>query len=70
MLLVAGAVSRQHELLLASSWPPGPRFLEKYGIRQGAELACRLDVIETGTCTPSMIAFDGVDLTDYFELER
>lgn len=64
------AIARQHELRLVNSWFPGPRFLEKYGIRQGAEFACRLEVITKGTCTPIVFEFEGIDRTDYFENPR
>lgn len=69
-VLVAAAIARQHELRLANSWYPGPRFLEKYAIEAGAELPCRLDVIKRGTCTPVIIEFDGIDRADYFESQR
>lgn len=69
-VLVANAIARQHELRLANSWHPGPRFLEKYGVKVGAELPCRLDVIRRGTCTPVIIEFDGIDRADYFETVR
>lgn len=64
---VASAIARTHELRLANSWYPGPRFLEKYAIRTGAEMACRLDIIRRGSCTPVIIEFDAIDRTDYFE---
>ena len=54
-------------LTLVNGWAPGRRFLEKYGIRPGAALPCVLRVITSGTCTPLLFAFPGIDLADYFE---
>ncbi len=69
-VLIADAIARRHELRLVNSWHPGPRFVEKYAIRVGAEFACRLDIIRRGTCTPVIIEFDAIDRTDYFESQR
>ncbi|NDY55353.1 hypothetical protein G3N56_01155 [Desulfovibrio sulfodismutans] len=57
-------------MTLVNGWPPGPRFLEKYGIRPGAALPCVLRVIQSGTCTPLLFEFPGIDLADYFEIEK
>ncbi len=57
-------------LTLVNGWNPGPEFLKKYGLRQGGELACVLQVITKGTCTPVIYRFPGVDTADYFELEK
>ncbi len=57
-------------LTLINGWPPGKRFLEKYGIRPGAALPCVLRIIRSGTCTPLLFEFPGIDLADYFEIEK
>jgi len=58
---------KEYPLLLKNSWAPGPRFLEKYGIRVGNEFPCRLKTIVKGTCTPLLFEFPTIDLGDYFE---
>jgi hypothetical protein len=57
-------------LTLVNGWAPGRRFLEKYGIRPGASLPCVLRIIKSGTCTPMIFDFPGIDLADYFEIEK
>lgn len=54
-------------LLLCNSWYPGPKFLEKYNITEGAVFNCTLEVIKTGTCTPIIIELSGIERCDYFE---
>jgi hypothetical protein len=66
-VLVRQALSRQHDLRLANSWYPGPRFLAKYAIAPGKAFGCALKVIRTGSCTPTVFQFSGIDQTDYFE---
>ena len=58
---------REFPLLLLNSAYPGPRFLEKYGIREGAVFPCVMKVITRGTCTPQIFEFPGIRLDDYFE---
>jgi hypothetical protein len=58
---------KEYILLLTNSWYPGPKFLEKYGIRKGETFACHLKVITKGTCTPVLFEFPAIDLSDYFE---
>lgn len=57
----------QHLLQLCNSWYPGPEFLEKYGITEGAAFGCTLKLIATGTCSPIVFEFDDIDRCDYFE---
>lgn len=57
-------------LTMVSGWPPGRRFLKKYGIHPGANLPCVLRIIQSGTCTPLLFQFPGIDLADYFEIEK
>lgn len=54
-------------LLLSNSSYPGPKFLEKYGIKIGTVFACYLKVIIKGTCTPVLFKFPSIRLDDYFE---
>lgn len=56
-----------HVLQLANSWYPGPRYIEKYGLGEGASLSAVLKVRTAGTCTPYTVDFPDLDLTDYFE---
>ncbi len=65
--LVRQALGRQHDLRLANSWYPGPRFLAKYAIAPGKAFGCALKVIRTGSCTPTVFQFSAIDQTDYFE---
>ncbi|QBR71016.1 hypothetical protein CU048_06675 [Beijerinckiaceae bacterium] len=65
--LVRQALGMQHDLRLANSWYPGPRFLAKYEIAPGKKFGCALKVIRTGSCTPTVFQFSTIDLTDYSE---
>lgn len=65
--LVRQALSRRRDLLLANGWRPGPRFLEKYAIAPGKVFGCALDVIKSGSCTPTLFRFPAIDQADYFE---
>ena len=58
---------REHLLQLCNSWYPGPRFLEKYNITEGAVFNCTLKLIAGGTCSPIVFEFDEIDQCDYFE---
>ena len=58
---------REYPLMLANSWHPGPKFLEKYGIGLGKSLDCYLKVITKGTCAPTLFVFPTIELNDYFE---
>jgi len=60
---------REHTLMLTNSRYPGPRFLEKYGIRTGKSFECHVKVIVRGTCTPILFEFPTIDLRDYFEFK-
>lgn len=57
-----------HELTLSGGTPPGPKFLKKYAITPGASFTAELRLIESGTCSPVVFTFPGVDLSDHFEL--
>ena len=63
-------IAREHELRLANSWYPGPAFIEKYGLADGATLPATLKVQKSGPCTPFVVVFPSVDTTDYFEGAR
>jgi len=58
---------REHLLQLCNSWYPGPKFLEKYNITEGAVFDCTLKLIAGGTCSPIIFEFDEIDRCDYFE---
>ena len=58
---------REYTLMLANSWHPGPKFIEKYGIEVGKIFDCYLKVITKGACTPILFDFPTIDLSDYFE---
>ncbi|MGD9608874.1 MAG: hypothetical protein AB7U59_05670 [Desulfovibrionaceae bacterium] len=52
-----------HHLTLIGGSAPGPRFVERYGLRPGLTLPCLLRTIRQGTCTPVLFDFPGLDLT-------
>lgn len=52
---------------LVDSSLPGPKYVEKYGLKKDAKFAGVLKEITTGTCTPIILEIKGVDRTDYFE---
>ncbi|MHC1632007.1 MAG: ABC transporter substrate-binding protein [Methanotrichaceae archaeon] len=60
-------MGREYLLQLCNSWYPGPRFLEKYNITEGAIFGCTLSLITKGTCSPIVFKFDEIDNCDYFE---
>jgi hypothetical protein len=60
-------VGEMHILQLANSWYPGPRYVEKYGLAEGKTLDAVLKALTAGTCTPFVVDFPDLDLTDYFE---
>ena len=64
------AVGKEHLLSLMNSWYPGPRYLQKYGIKPGLKCQCVLKVITKGTCTPSIFDFPAIKRDDYFESSR
>jgi hypothetical protein len=64
------ALKKEHLLQLCNSWYPGERWLKKYGLEKGKTLKCTLKAITSGTCTPVLFEFDGVNATDYFETKQ
>lgn len=64
---VQSILNTSWDLRLMNSWYPGPGFLAKYGIRTNAIFTCKLDIETQGSCTPTMIEFDTINVTDYFE---
>jgi hypothetical protein len=63
----ARTAGKEFLLLLTNSTYPGPRFLEKYGIRVGKVFDCVMKVIVKGTCTPRIFEFPSIRLDDYSE---
>lgn len=63
----AQAEGKEFLLMLSNSSYPGPKFLEKYGIRTEKVFDCNLKVIIKGTCTPILFEFPSIALDDYFE---
>lgn len=59
--------AREHLLQLVNSWYPGPQFLAKYGLKEGATFKATMSVIKSGVSTPVIVRLAGVDTTDYFE---
>jgi len=55
------------DLRLMNSWYPGQQFLAKYVIKINAIFTCKLDIETQGSCTPTMIEFETINVTDYFE---
>ena len=58
---------KTHHLTLTGGSDPGRAFLKKYGIRPGVGFPCLLRLIRSGTCTPVLFTFQGIDLADHFE---
>jgi hypothetical protein len=54
-------------LALYNSWYPGPRFLQKFNITEGARFNCSLKLIKSGSFSPEIIRFKDIDQHDYFE---
>jgi len=54
-------------LELYNSWYPGPKFLQKYNITEGAIFNCSLELMKSGACSPEIISFNEIDRRDYFE---
>lgn len=61
---------RAYELTLSGGAAPGPEFLKKYGIRPGASYPAELHLITSGTCSPVVFTFRGIDVYDHFEMKR
>ena len=62
--------AKVHELTLSGGTPVGPEFLKKYGIRQGASFRTDLHLITSGTCSPVVFTFHGIDVYDRFEFKK
>ena len=60
-------LDREYLLLLANSWYPGQKYLEKYSIKENATFGGELLLITKGTCSPIGFRFDTINTTDYFE---
>ncbi|OGF25533.1 hypothetical protein A2331_01555 [Candidatus Falkowbacteria bacterium RIFOXYB2_FULL_34_18] len=60
-------LSREHIFLLANSWYPGEKYLEKYKIAEGNVFDCELAKISKGTCTPNILSINEINNADYFE---
>ena len=63
-------VEKNHQLRLANSWYPGPRFMKKYCIEVGKSFECNVKIITKGTCTPVLFEFQGIAIDDYFEIKK
>jgi len=59
-----------YELTLSGGTAPGPEFLKKYGIRPGVSYPAELHLITSGTCSPVVFTFRGIDVFDHFELKK
>lgn len=57
----------EHTFELVDGSLPGPKYVEKYGLKKGAKFPATLREITQGTCTPIILELKGVDRTDYFE---
>jgi hypothetical protein len=66
-LYVPGKV---HHLTLAGGRAPGQRFVDKYKLRPGLVLPCRLRIIRQGTCTPVLFDFPGLDLANDIDFSK
>jgi len=64
------APGKVHEMTLTGGAAPGKGFVEKYGITQGRKIPAVIHLIRSGTCTPVVFSFQGIDLSDHSELSR
>ncbi len=60
-------INKNYLFQLTNSWYPGPKYLDKYNLKNGAIFNCNLSLIKGGTCSPSSFEFEGVNPSDYFE---
>jgi hypothetical protein len=63
-------VAVTHVFQLANSWYPGPRYVEKYGLREGRTLPATLRIRIEGACPPYLLKLTSIDQTDYFETAK
>ena len=61
------APGKVHEMTLTGGTQPGAGFVKKYGIAEGRKMSAVLHLIRSGTCTPVLFTFTGVDLSDHSE---
>ncbi len=61
-----GIAKKPYTLEFPSGTLPGPLFLETYGITIGSRHVCKVDVIQSGTCSPVVPRFDAIDTNDYY----
>lgn len=64
------SIEKEHLFLLANSWYPGQRYIEKYHLTPGNSYPCTLQVISRGTCTPLIFKFAEPVMNDYFEAQQ
>ena len=57
----------EFSLYLTDGRKPDQAFLDKYNIKEGESFSCQLDLITSGTCSPTVFKFDDIDLSDYGE---
>ena len=67
---VRKGIGKERLFLLANSWYPGQRYIEKYNIKSGKSYPCTLQVISRGTCTPTIFKFAEPKRDDYFEAKQ
>jgi hypothetical protein len=63
-------IKKEQLFILANSWYPGIKYINKYNIKEGNKYNCNVKVIEKGTCTPVVIEIDRLDKMDYFESKQ
>lgn len=63
-------LKKEHLFLLANSWYPGEKYLQKYNIKENAIFDCELAQISKGTCTPNILSISKINSTDYFETNK
>src|SRR5262245_16912142 len=61
------AKPKGYEFRLTNGWLPGPRYLEKYGTKEGKQFGATLLIITRGTSTPVILQLDGDNQGDYFD---
>jgi len=59
------ALNKEYNLTLLNGDNPSNSFLKKYNINIWKEFVCSLNIIQKWTCTPIVIDFKNINLTDY-----
>jgi len=67
---VQESINKEQLFLLANSWYPGVKYIEKYKMKKGNKYNCNIKIIEKGACNPVLFEIAGLDSIDYFESKQ